>query len=582
MTPMRAETRDRRRPPVPTRTQSPIASPVAILGTRFSGRDSPGAFLGAVLGAFLLVALLACGDRAQTSLDPNLGAEVGDVALARHLAERQTTVPSRAEAGRVARAIEARAVREGAGERAADLYALAAGIAERTWRVAGDDRDGIWALTLLHSASGSAQSNAACDFALRAGRLAGELAHDASRTFAELVDVRRRFAARGRPSAADADDCLGELEQTLSSLVAFRPVEEPEPSEAPAASAGVAVSTPHPPQIARLDVWPGRDSTRVVIVLDRPGTYRTGDEVIAGTTTPQTFVDLDGVDLGRAVPEMVLRGIVNRVRAQPTSTGSRVTLDLEGQAWRRTFVMMEPYRIVVDVARQPPFSDRGLRQVSRIVLDAGHGGKDTGAIGQGGTLEKEVTLEIADRAARVLRAEGLDVLLTRDDDRFVSLEERTARANAFSADLFVSIHCNASEGRTRRGLETYVLDTTRDEMASQISARENATTPGATAELASMLSSMRLADQAERSNHFARVLERSGLATLRMRFPDTVDGGVHPAAFYVLTGARMPAALVETGYISNPIEEQRLDMQEYRQLLADSIVNAVKAYREGR
>lgn len=544
--------------------------------------------------ACLLAALLDCRDHAPTNSDPDLAAAVGEVALARGLAEGRTTMPSRTEAVSVARAIEARAVREGAGERAADLYALAAGIAERTWRVAGDDQDGAWALTLFRSA-GRAPSNGACDSDLRAGRLAGELAHDASTTYAELVDVRRRFAGLGGPKATAVDDCLRELERTLSSLVAFRPAGERDSNEASPAAAGLdelsriglgasaagAVSM-LPPQIARVDAWPGRDSTRVVIVLDRPGTYRTGDEVIGGTTTPRTFVDLDGVDLGRAPPEMIEHGIVTRIRAQPTTTGSRVTLDLEGQAWRRTFVMMEPYRIVVDVARHPPFSDRDLRQVSRVVLDAGHGGKDAGAIGQGGTLEKEVTLEVADRAARVLRAQGLEVLLTRDDDRFVSLEERTARANAFSADLFVSIHCNASEGRTRRGLETYVLDTTRDEIAEQISARENATTQAATAELASMLSSMRLADQAERSNHFARLLERSGLAALRMRYPDTVDGGVHSAAFYVLAGARMPAALVETSYISSTIEEQRLDTQEYRQLLADSIVNAIRAYREGR
>ncbi len=531
--------------------------------------------------AFVLVALLACSDHAQTNSDPDFAAEAGEVARARGLAEGRTTMLRRTEAVALARAIEARAVREGAGERAADLYALAAGIAERTWRVAGDDQDGAWALTLLRSAAGRASSNAACDSELRAGRLAGELAHDASTTYAELVGVRRRFAGSWGPNATAIDDCLRELEQSLSSLVAFQPVGERESNEASGASAARTVSM-HPPQLARVDAWPGRDSTRVVIVLDRPGTYRTGDEVVGGTTTPRTFVDLDGVDLGRAPFEMVEHGIVTRIRAQATSTGSRVTLDLEGQAWRRTFVMMEPYRIVVDVARHAPFSDRDLRQVSRVVLDAGHGGKDAGAIGQGGTMEKEVTLEIADRAARALRVQGLEVLLTRDDDRFVSLEERTARANAFSADLFVSIHCNASESRTSRGLETYVLDTTRDAIAEQISARENATTQAATAELASMLSSMRLADQAERSNRFARLLERSGLAALQMRYPDTVDGGVHPAAFYVLAGARMPAALVETSYISNTIEEQRLDTQEYRQLLADSIVNAIRAYREGR
>jgi N-acetylmuramoyl-L-alanine amidase len=196
--------------------------------------------------------------------------------------------------------------------------------------------------------------------------------------------------------------------------------------------------------------------------------------------------------------------------------------------------------------------------------------------------EKDVTLDIARRVAPVLEGQGLQVLLTRKDDVFVSLEERTALANADSADLFVSIHCNASESRGRRGVEVYVLDTTRDEIAARVAARENATTQAASAELASILGSMRLADDAQRSTHLALLLDRVAMATLGMKYADVVDGGVHTAGFYVLVGARMPGVLFETSYLSNASEEQRLGSPEYRQLLADAIVNAVKAYREGR
>jgi N-acetylmuramoyl-L-alanine amidase len=245
--------------------------------------------------------------------------------------------------------------------------------------------------------------------------------------------------------------------------------------------------------------------------------------------------------------------------------------------------MSEPYRIVIDVARSPPgVSGRAPRDVSRVVLDAGHGGKDTGAVGSAGVVEKDVTLDIVQRAARALSSMGIEVLLTRDDDRFVSLEERTARANAFGADLFVSIHCNASENRSRRGVETWVLDTTRDEIAARVAARENHTTQAASADVAAMLNGMRLADQAARSTRLARLLERSAVATLRLRYPGANDGGVHPAGFYVLVGARMPSALFESSYLSNSIDEQRLATDEYRQLLADAVANAVKAYRDGR
>jgi N-acetylmuramoyl-L-alanine amidase len=307
-----------------------------------------------------------------------------------------------------------------------------------------------------------------------------------------------------------------------------------------------------------------------------------GDEVLAGDA-PRTFVDLDGVDLGPAPRDTPLDGVVDRVRAAGTSTGSRVSLDLEGRAWRRVFTLREPYRIVVDVARHPPgVQGRNARQIARVVLDPGHGGRDTGAVGPGGTKEKDVVLDIAHRVAPVLAAEGIQVVLTRDDDHFVSLEERTARANGFGADLFISIHANASESKGRRGIETYVLDTTRDEIAARVAARENATTQDSSAELASILGGMRMADEAARSTRFAQLLQRASTSAARSRFGDAVDGGVHTAGFYVLVGARMPSVLFETSYISNPAEEARLGSDEYRQLLADAIANAVKAYRQGR
>jgi N-acetylmuramoyl-L-alanine amidase len=216
------------------------------------------------------------------------------------------------------------------------------------------------------------------------------------------------------------------------------------------------------------------------------------------------------------------------------------------------------------------------------VLDPGHGGRDAGAVGPAGVREKDVTLDVAHRVGMVLEAQGLQVLLTRKDDTFVSLEERTALANAYGADLFLSIHCNASEGHVHRGIEAYVLDTTRDEIAARVAARENATTQAASAELASILGSMRLADEAARSTKFAQLLSRAALASLHLKYADVADGGVHTAGFYVLVGARMPSVLLEASYLSNPVEEARLGSEEYRQLIADGIANAVKAYREGR
>jgi N-acetylmuramoyl-L-alanine amidase len=525
------------------------------------------------------------------TLDATAGART------RELAEGRATLADKVEGRALAEGEEMRALREGGGVRAAQLQSSAGLLRERLWRVFGDRADGERALDLYRSAAAAgAGAPGACDVAVRAAQLAGDLAHDATTAYAELYRVQRRFRSAIETDAGGAAACESRVDEALGVIAAFRPgprileaIDEDLEGQGAAArgertATGTASAAPTgPAHITRIEAWAGRDSARVVVVLDRPAPYRTSDDVIPGSELPRTSLDLDGVDPGEVASDSSETGIVTRVHAEPTSTGSRVVLDLDGRAWRRVFYMAEPYRIVIDVARHPPgAAERDLREVSRVVLDAGHGGKDTGAVGLEGTVEKEVTLDIAHRAARILMGLGIEVLLTRDDDRYVTLEERAARANAFSADLFVSIHCNAAENRTRRGIETYVLDTTRDEVAARVAARENETTPEASAEVARMLSSMRLADQGQRSTRFARLLARSARATLRMKYADTVDGGVHPAGFYVLVGARMPSVLFESSYISNPVDEERLASEDYRQLLADAIGNAVKAYREGR
>jgi N-acetylmuramoyl-L-alanine amidase len=499
-------------------------------------------------------------------------------------------------------------VREGAGARAAALHLAAARLVERVWRIEGRERDASEALDLYRAAARDPAAPVACEASLAGARLAGDAARDATVTYTELYRTQRRFAPLRDPSSADAaalleageparagGRCRRDVEDALVALAAFRPpqrvLDAVEAGMAgdgtralptPAPDAGVAVSE-GPPQIVRIESWPGRDAARIVVVLDRPAGYRIDDEVLGDATAARTFLDLDGVDVGAAPRETASRGVVARIRADPTSTGTRVSVDLDGRAYRRAFVMRDPYRIVVDVAHHPPgITGRSPRAVSRIALDPGHGGKDTGATGAGGLREKDVTLDIARRVAPVLRGKGVQVFLTRDDDRFVSLEERTAKANAFGADLFVSIHCNASEKGARRGVETYVLDTSRDELAARVAARENATTQAATAELASILGDLRLADQSQRSTRFAQLVERAASSAIGARYGDAVDAGVHTAGFYVLVGADMPSVLLETSYISNPVEEQRLGSEEYRQILADAIANAVKAYREGR
>jgi N-acetylmuramoyl-L-alanine amidase len=181
----------------------------------------------------------------------------------------------------------------------------------------------------------------------------------------------------------------------------------------------------------------------------------------------------------------------------------------------------------------------------------------------------------------VARELGIVTLLTRDSDDFVPLDERSARANAFGADLFVSIHCNATQAGEATGVMTFVLDESHDALASQIAARENAASPAAGAELAKVMSRVLDISSVNHSVKFAGLLQRSAMASLGPAYPEVRDGGVRRAGFYVLAGAHMPAVLFETSFISSSTGEARLNTGDYRQKLADAIVNAVRAYREG-
>jgi len=176
-------------------------------------------------------------------------------------------------------------------------------------------------------------------------------------------------------------------------------------------------------------------------------------------------------------------------------------------------------------------------------------------------------------------------LLTRDTDVFVPLEERTARANGFGADLFISIHCNATERSGGSGVMTFVLDDSKDQLAARIAALENSASTEATSELVRAMSATRQSSDRTsdaRANEFAGLLQHSAMASLSPSYPDVPDGGVKRAGFYVLAGARMPAVLFETSFISSARDETRFNTGDFRQKLADAIVNAVRAYKEGR
>ncbi len=464
---------------------------------------------------------------------------------------------------------------------------------------------------------------------------------------------RRQAASRAKAgegkAAEDLERCMGRLNMALAEAVAYRPSGEamaaltregnaaaealgreqvaggasaatPTGSAAelavaasaePVAKASVAevsadgiVVTPRPESISKdpvklssIEPYGTEQGGRVVLQLSGPAAFEVGTLAADADSgkDARVFVDIAHASAKGIKREIPVGGVVRRVRVGAQPKGTRVVLDLSSQLYRRIFYLPDPFRIVVDVStrapmREDPKAENGPRTLRRVAIDPGHGGNDSGAVGPTGLREKDITLDIAHRVAPLLAHElQVETLLTRDNDSYVPLDLRTARANAFHADLFVSIHCNASENGKATGVQSFILDRVRDPegFAARVAARENLSSnkSGEAAsqdEIALVLSNLNIGAMVERSRHVAELLQRATLASLKPRYPDTKDQGVKTAGFFVLVGADMPAVLFETAFISNTQEEGRLSTADYRQKLADAIVNAIRAYKEGK
>jgi N-acetylmuramoyl-L-alanine amidase len=217
--------------------------------------------------------------------------------------------------------------------------------------------------------------------------------------------------------------------------------------------------------------------------------------------------------------------------------------------------------------------------VSRIVIDAGHGGHDPGAKGKGVT-EAELVLDVALRVEKLLSAiPGVEVILTRRDDAFIPLQERTAIANREGADLFLSIHANASPNAQARGIETYFLNFANNLSAAAVAARENAASGQAMAALPDFVKAIALNNKLDESRDFATQVQRSMMDKLRGTNKTVRDLGVKQAPFVVLIGAAMPSVLAEISFVTNPQEAKLLKSNAYRQKIADALVSAVQRYQ---
>jgi N-acetylmuramoyl-L-alanine amidase len=238
-------------------------------------------------------------------------------------------------------------------------------------------------------------------------------------------------------------------------------------------------------------------------------------------------------------------------------------------------------------ARPTASGDRSLiralgLKIGKIVIDAGHGGHDTGTIGPNGLLEKDLVLDVAKRLGRLLESRlGAEVVYTRQDDTFIPLETRTAIANRERADLFISIHANSSRDSDARGVETYYLNFTSSPEALEVAARENAVSEKSIHELQDLVKKIALKEKIEESREFATNVQESLYGGLALRNAGVRNRGIKKAPFIVLIGANMPSILAEISFVSNPSDERKLQTAEHRQRIAESLYRGVSKYAGG-
>jgi N-acetylmuramoyl-L-alanine amidase len=362
--------------------------------------------------------------------------------------------------------------------------------------------------------------------------------------------------------------------------------------------------------------WSNPDYTRVSIELDRDVVWES-HELGKGTNGKpgRIFVDIKRTRLGHGVRDITIGdGLLRGARvAQYRPDVARVVLDTENIKNYKVFSLSDPSRLVIDVRGERPteisrlersisatpehFPEQkrdetvvatkrakqprrpNISKIRRIVVDPGHGGHDPGAMGPGGTQEKDVVLAIGLKLRDMLKEElGLDVVMTRSTDVFIPLEERTAIANKVNADLFISVHANAATNHVASGIETYYLSLAKTEKAARLAAKENGTSLEKVSVLQAILFDLMANYKLNDSAHLANDVQKSLLKKIHGLHADVKNQGVKQGPFYVLVGATMPSILVETAFVSNAQEESRLKDPAYQDATAEGIMEGVRGY----
>jgi N-acetylmuramoyl-L-alanine amidase len=378
------------------------------------------------------------------------------------------------------------------------------------------------------------------------------------------------------------------------------------------------------------------DGIRVTVEMDGESSYHA--EQLENPR--RVFFDLRGARVSSALQDADLKfsdDIVRQIRVGRHPNATRIVMDMEGAESYSVFTLYDPFRVVVDFKRvatpmpaaaPPPALPAATRQtpaqdidspavadakplpsrpisatpppalpsanldgkfslsrqlglsVARVVIDAGHGGHDPGAHGNG-VQEAELTLDVALRLSRLLEKQpGIEVVMTRNTDVFIPLEERTAIANRENADLFLSIHANASRNSKARGVETYFLNFASNPEAEAVAARENAGSGQSMHKLPEIVRAIALNNKRDESRDFAEMVQKSMVRRLSARNSQLRDLGVKQAPFVVLIGAAMPSVLAEISFVTHRQEGTLLKTGAYRQQIAESLLDAVLKYQQ--
>ncbi len=458
---------------------------------------------------------------------------------------------------------------------------------------------------------------------------------DALFNIAQIYNIHLKDRAKAKETYEAFLETYPRSRHAAKAKEALRTLKAEESKPAPSKPAKAAGAASNRVQVRNLRYWNAENYTRVVVDLDREVKFQQ-----ARISDPdRIFIDLFDTELSTVLQGKsfdVDDGLLNRVRVAENRGGvTRVVLEVKDAQDYSVFSLPEPFRLVVDIrgpsqtttAKKAPKQkpeeaaapsksvesasttpaapepgrtslpgppsvpkptaagnhtlSRALGlKVGRIVIDAGHGGHDTGTIGPTGFMEKDLVLDVARRLGKLLEDQlGAEVIYTREDDTFVPLENRIALANEKQADLFVSIHANYSRDPRVRGVETYYLNFSSDPEVLELAARENALSQKGVHELQDLVKQISTNEKIAESKELARELVNNLHQELRKN-GEVRNRGVKQAPFVVLIGGTMPSVLTEISFLSNPEDEKMMKSPTGRQSAAEALFSGVSKYLE--